>query len=311
MSLNQTALVAGIPDYSASLSDYFTLLKPRVMSLSVLTALAGLLIAPAHVNPVVGFAAILAIAIGAGAAGALNMWWDADIDVLMARTRLRPIPAGRIAPNEALFFGLTLALIAVLMLAVVANLLAAALLAFTILFYVVIYTMWLKRRTHENIVIGGAAGALPPMVGYAAATGSVSLDSFTLFAIIFLWTPPHFWALALVKSADYGRAGIPMMPNVKGEKRTKAEILAYPLLLAPVALLPRFMGFAGGIYAAAALIAGAAMIVLAVRVNRTRDEAQGKKASMQLFGCSILYLFALFVTLVVEHSFGLIDRFGL
>ena len=310
MSFNQTALGA-LPDYSASLNDYFTLLKPRVMSLVVVTALAGLLVAPEHVNPIVGFASILAIALGAGASGALNMWWDADIDVLMARTRLRPIPAGRIAPNEALFFGLTLSLIAVLMLAVVANLLAAALLAFTILFYVVIYTMWLKRTTPQNIVIGGAAGALPPMVGYAAASGSVSLDSLVLFAIIFLWTPPHFWALALVKSADYGRAGIPMMPNVKGAERTRAEILVYTLLLAPLALAPRFMGFAGGLYAAAAALGGALMIALAFRVYRVRDEAPAKKASMQLFGFSILYLFALFVALVVEHGFGLIERFGL
>ena len=311
MSLNPTALGAAVPDYSASLNDYVTLLKPRVMSLVVLTALAGLMIAPVAVNPIVGFAAILAIAMGAGASGALNMWWDADIDVLMARTRLRPIPAGRIAPNEALFFGLTLALISVLMLAVVANPLAAALLAFTIFFYLVIYTMWLKRTTPQNIVIGGAAGALPPMVGYAAATGSLSLDSFVLFAIIFLWTPPHFWALALVKSADYGRAGVPMMPNAKGADRTRLEILVYTLLLAPLAVLPRFMGFAGALYAAVAVLAGAAMIALAIRVYGIREEGPGKKAAMQLFGFSILYLFALFTVLVVEHSFGLIERFGL
>ena len=317
MSLNPTARLesapfgAAVPGYSASLNDYVTLLKPRVMSLVVLTALAGLMIAPVAVNPIVGFASILAIAMGAGASGALNMWWDADIDILMARTRLRPIPAGRIAPNEALFFGLTLSLISVLMLAVVANSLAAALLAFTIFFYLVIYTMWLKRTTPQNIVIGGAAGALPPMVGYAAATGSLSLDSFVLFAIIFLWTPPHFWALALVKSADYGRAGVPMMPNVKGADRTRFEILVYTLLLAPLAMLPRFIGIAGGLYAAVAALAGAAMIALAWRVYRIREEGPGKKAAMQLFGFSILYLFALFTMLVVEQSFGLIERFGL
>ena len=317
MSLNQTASVerialgAGIPDYSASLGDYFALLKPRVMSLVVLTALAGLLVAPVHVHPIVGFASILAIALGAGASGALNMWWDADIDMLMARTRLRPIPAGRILPNEALFFGLTLSLISVLMLAVVANLLAAALLASTIFFYLVIYTMWLKRTTPQNIVIGGAAGALPPMVGYAAATGSVTLDSLVLFAIIFMWTPPHFWALALVKYGDYGRAGIPMMPNVKGERHTKFEMLVYTLLLAPLGVTPRFIGIAGGIYAAVAVLGGAAMIALAVRVYSIRDEALGKKAAMQMFWFSILYLFALFTTLVVEQSFGLIERFGL
>jgi heme o synthase len=311
MSINQTAVGDAIPGYSASLDDYFTLLKPRVMSLVVLTALAGLLVAPVHVNPIVGFASILAIALGAGASGALNMWWDADIDALMARTRLRPIPAGRIAPNEALFFGLTLSLISVLTLAVVANLLAAVLLAFTIFFYIVIYTMWLKRTTPQNIVIGGAAGALPPMVGYAAATGSITLDSLALFAIIFMWTPPHFWALALVKSADYGRAGIPMMPNVKGAKRTRLEILVYTLLLAPLAFVPRFIGIAGGVYAAAAALGGAAMIGFAWRVYVTHEEAPAKRASMQLFSLSILYLFALFIALVVEQSFGLIERFGL
>jgi heme o synthase len=310
-SLEPRTLSAALPDYSASLNDYVTLLKPRVMSLVVLTALAGILIAPVHVNPVVGFASILAIATGAGASGALNMWWDADIDVLMARTRLRPVPAGRIPASQALFFGLTLSLISVLMLAVIANLLAAALLAFTIFFYVVIYTMWLKRTTPQNIVIGGAAGALPPMVGYAAATGSMSLGALVLFAIIFLWTPPHFWALALVKSADYGRAGVPMMPNVKGADRTRLEILIYTLLMAPLALAPWFVGIAGSLYAAVALVSGAAMIVMALRVYRTRDEALGKKAAMQMFGFSILYLFALFITLVVEQSLGLIGRFGL
>jgi heme o synthase len=310
-SLEPPILSVGLPDYSASLNDYVTLLKPRVMSLVVLTALAGLLVAPVHVNPIVGFASILSIAMGAGASGALNMWWDADIDALMARTRLRPVPAGRIPADQALFFGLTLSLISVLMLAVIANLLAAALLAFTIFFYVVIYTMWLKRSTPQNIVIGGAAGALPPMVGYAAATGSVSLGGFVLFAIIFLWTPPHFWALALVKSGDYGRAGVPMMPNAKGADRTRLEILVYTLLMAPLAIAPWFVGIAGSLYAAVALVSGAAMIVMALRVYRIRDDAPAKKAAMQMFGFSILYLFALFITLVIEQSFGLIERFGL
>src|SRR6202161_4271081 len=214
-SHNEGALPAAIGDYAAGPAEYFAVLKPRVMSLVIWTALAGLLVAPTHVHPVIAVASILAIAVGAGAAGALNMWWDADIDALMARTRSRPVPAGLVEAREALFFGLTLSLIAVLTLAVTANLLAAALLAFTIFFYVAIYTMWLKRSTPQNIVIGGAAGALPPVVGYAVATGSVTLDSLVLFAIIFVWTPPHFWALALVKSGDYARAGIPMMPNVK------------------------------------------------------------------------------------------------
>ena len=240
----------------ATPGDYFALLKPRVMSLVVLTALAGLLSAPEPVNPVVGFAALLAIAVGAGAAGALNMWWDADIDALMARTRLRPVPAGRIEAGEALGFGLTLSLLAVITLAAATNLLAAGLLAFTIFFYVVIYTMWLKRRTPLNIVIGGAAGALPPVVGYAAATGTVSLGVLSLFALIFIWTPPHFWALALVKSGEYARAGVPMMPNVRGAARTRLEILLYSLVLGPLGLAPWLTGMGGRLYAIAAVIAG-------------------------------------------------------
>src|SRR5579863_2148514 len=249
----------------ATPGDYFALLKPRVMSLVVLTALAGLLSAPEPVNPVVGFAALLAIATGAGASGALNMWWDADIDLLMARTRLRPVPAGRIEAGEALGFGLTLSLLSVVTLAAATNLLAAGLLAFTIFFYVVIYTMWLKRRTPLNIVIGGAAGALPPVVGYAAATGTVSLGVLSLFALIFMWTPPHFWALALVKSGDYRRAGVPMMPNVKGPDRTRLEILVYTLLLAPLAVLPCFVGVGGRLYAALAIVAGVALVQFAWR----------------------------------------------
>src|SRR6185437_12805309 len=224
--------------YLAGPREFFSLLKPRVMSLVVLTALAGILIAPHGVHPVVGCAALTAIAIGAGASGALNMWWDADIDARMARTRLRAVPSGLIAPREALGFGLTLSLLSVLTLALIANLLAAALLAFTIFYYVVIYTMWLKRLTPQNIVIGGAAGALPPIVGCAAASGGVSWDSIWLFAIIFMWTPPHFWALALVKARDYERVGVPMMPNAKGPDRTRLEILVYSLLLAPLGLVP-------------------------------------------------------------------------
>jgi protoheme IX farnesyltransferase len=275
------------------------------------TALAGLLVAPTHVHPVIAVASILAIAVGAGAAGALNMWWDADIDALMARTRSRPVPAGLVEPREALFFGLTLALIAVLTLAVAANLLAAALLAFTIFFYVVVYTMWLKRSTPQNIVIGGAAGALPPVVGYAVATGSVTFDSLILFAIIFMWTPPHFWALALVKSGDYARAGVPMMPNVKGANRTRLEILTYTLILIPLGILPWRMGVGGELYAAMAIVAGAGMAWMALRVFRIREGALANKAAMQLFGFSILYLFLLFSALIVEHSFGLLERFGL
>jgi protoheme IX farnesyltransferase len=300
-----------IGDYAAGPAEYLALLKPRVMSLVVWTALAGLLVAPTRIHPVIALASLLAIAAGAGAAGALNMWWDADIDALMARTRLRPIPAGLIEPRQALFFGLTLALIAVLTLALAANLLAAALLAFTIFFYAVIYTMWLKRSTPQNIVIGGAAGALPPVVGYAAATGSVTLDSLVLFAIIFMWTPPHFWALALVKSGDYARAGVPMMPNVKGADRTRLEILMYTLLLIPLGVAPWFIGVGGALYGAAAVVAGLGFGAMALRVYRVRDGARANKAAMQLFAFSIVYLFLLFSALIVEHGFGLIERFGL
>src|SRR5271156_3432748 len=256
------------------------------MSLVVLTALAGMLVAPASVHPVVGFAALLAISIGAGAAGALNMWWDCDIDALMARTRLRAVPSGLIAPGEALYFGLTLSLLAVLTLATVANFLAGALLAFTIFFYVVIYTMWLKRLTPQNIVIGGAAGALPPVVGCAAASGSVTLDSLWLFAVIFMWTPPHFWALALVKARDYERVGVPMMPNAKGPARTRLEILVYSLLLAPLGLAPWLTGAGGALYGVAALVLGAGLCLYAARVYLVRDGLDANKRAMALFGYS-------------------------
>ncbi|MFZ0205703.1 MAG: heme o synthase [Roseiarcus sp.] len=298
-------------EYAAGPTEFFSLLKPRVMSLVVLTALAGMLVAPASVHPVVGFAALLAISIGAGAAGALNMWWDCDIDALMARTRLRAVPSGLIAPGEALYFGLTLSLLAVLILATVANFLAGALLAFTIFFYVVIYTMWLKRLTPQNIVIGGAAGALPPVVGCAAVSGSVSLDSLLLFAIIFMWTPPHFWALALVKSRDYERAGVPMMPNAKGPSRTRLEILIYSLLLAPLGVAPWLTGMAGRLYGAASIVSGAMLLALAVQVYRNRDGSDANKAAMRLFWFTILYLFVLFGVLVVERGFGLFERWGL
>jgi heme o synthase len=310
-SPHERASPAAIGEYAAGPAEYFALLKPRVMSLVIWTALAGLLVAPAHVHPVIAVASLLAIAVGAGAAGALNMWWDADIDALMARTRLRPVPSGLVESREALFFGLTLALIAVLTLAVAANLMAAALLAFTIFFYIVVYTMWLKRSTPQNIVIGGAAGALPPVVGYSVATGSVTLDSLILFAIIFLWTPPHFWALALVKSGDYARAGVPMMPNVKGANHTRLEIVIYTSILVPVAILPWPMGLGGRLYGAAAIVAGAGMAFMAARVYRLREGSRANKAAMQLFGFSILYLFLLFSALVVEHGFGLIERLGL
>ncbi len=287
---------------SARPSDYLALLKPRVMSLVVLTALAGMLIAPQPPHPVIGFAALLAIAVGAGASGALNMWYDADIDAKMARTATRPVPSGRVTPGEALAFGLVLSALSVFTLCVVTNWLAAGLLAFTIFFYAVIYTMWLKRSTPQNIVIGGAAGAFPPIVGFAAATGSVSIESAVLFAIIFIWTPPHFWALALVKAEDYARAGVPMMPNALGPDRTRLEILIYSIVLAPVGVLPALMGFASLVYGIVATLGGLAMLFYAWRVYRQREGESARKACMSLFGVSILYLFALFLVIVIENG---------
>jgi len=282
--------------------DYFALLKPRVMSLVVLTALAGMMIEPVKVHPLIGFVSLLAIAVGAGASGALNMWYDADIDAKMGRTAQRPIPAGRVLPNEALGFGLFLSAFSVLTLGLVANWLAAGLLAFTIFFYAVIYTMWLKRWTPQNIVIGGAAGALPPVVACAAVTGSVSLASLVLFAIIFIWTPPHFWALAIAKAGDYGRAGVPMMPNVKGEKHTRFEMLVYTAIMAPAGVLPALLGHASMAYGVIAAIAGAFMLHLAIQVWRAKDADDADKPCKKLFGFSILYLFLLFGVIVVENT---------
>jgi heme o synthase len=288
----------------AGVGDYLELMKPRVMSLVVFTALVGLLIAPGHVHPVIGATALICIAVGAGAAGALNMWYDADIDARMARTAARPIPAGRLAPGDALAFGLTLATGSVVVLGLLVNLIAAGLLAFTIAFYVVIYTMWLKRRTPQNIVIGGAAGALPPAIGWAAATGSLALEPVILFLIIFFWTPPHFWALSLFRCADYARAGIPMLPVVAGERETRRQIMRYALILAPLGVAPWLLGYAGALYGIVALAAGAAMIALALRVRaEARAEAANKHtASRRLFGFSILYLFLLFAMLLVDRT---------
>ncbi len=298
-------------DDSAALSstgearDFFALLKPRVMFLVIVTALGGMVAAPGTVNPVIGFAALLAISVGAGASGCLNMWWDADIDAVMARTAGRPIPAGRILPSEALAFGLTLSVGSVLVLGLVANLLSAAMLAFTIFFYAVVYSMWLKRATPQNIVIGGAAGAFPPMIGEAVVTGDFGLTSIVLFAIIFLWTPPHFWALALVKSGDYARAGIPMLPNVAGPAATRRQIVAYTLVLTPVAVLPALMGFGGLIYLVVSVVTGLAMIGLSLRVLKVTEGEPANKAAYALFGFSILYLFLLFAVLLAENGLGL------
>ena len=287
--------------------DYFELLKPRVMSLVVFTALAGMLAAPVAINPVLGFASLLAIAVGAGASGALNMWYDADIDMLMSRTRSRPVPTGRVPASQALGFGLFLSAASVATLGLVANWVAAGLLAFTIFFYVVIYTIGLKRWTPQNIVIGGAAGAFPPMVGWAAVTGAVSWESAVLFAIIFLWTPPHFWALALYKEDEFGRAGIPMMPNVKGGDHTRLEILLYTIVLVPVCLLPYVLGFAGVAYLSVAAATGGLMLLLAYRVFRLRDGEAAMKAAKQLFAFSILQLLLLFSVIVAD---GIAARFG-
>jgi protoheme IX farnesyltransferase len=275
------------------------------MFLVIVTALGGMVAAPGAINPVIGFAALLAISVGAGASGALNMWWDADIDAVMTRTAQRPIPAGRIQAKEALAFGLVLSIGSVLVLGLVANLLSAAMLAFTIFFYAVVYSMWLKRATPQNIVIGGAAGAFPPMIGEAVVTGDFGLTSIVLFAIIFLWTPPHFWALALVKSGDYARAGIPMLPNVAGPAATRRQIVAYTFVLAPVAVLPALMGFGGAIYLLVSVVTGLMMIALSLRVLKVTEGEAAYKAAYQLFGFSILYLFLLFAVLLAENGLGL------
>jgi heme o synthase len=285
----------------AGVGDYLQLMKPRVMSLVVFTAFVGLVIAPGHIHPVIAFAALLCITVGAGAAGALNMRYDADIDALMARTASRPIPRGRITAGEAAGFGMTLAAFSVVSLGLLVNWVAAALLAFTIFFYVVIYTLWLKRSTPQNIVIGGAAGALPPVIGWAAAAGSVSLEPIVLFLIIFFWTPPHFWALSLYRTGDYARAGVPMLPVVAGETETRRQIVIYTLILAPLGAAPWFLGYAGPLYGVVALLAGIGMIALALRV---RAERHDHAASKQMFAFSILYLFLLFAMLLVDRLSG-------
>jgi len=290
--------VAHVEPSIAGAGDYIELMKPRVMSLVVFTALVGLYVAPGHMHPVMAGAALLCIAVGAGAAGALNMWYDADIDAKMARTAGRPIPSGRIAPGDAAAFGMTLAAFSIVTLGVLINWLSAALLAFTIFFYVVIYTMWLKRSTAQNIVIGGAAGALPPMIGWAAATGSIAVEPIVLFLIIFFWTPPHFWALSLYRTEDYVRAGIPMLPVVAGATETRRQILLYTLILAPLGVAPWLLGYVGLGYGVVALVTGAIMIALALRL---RTESEDHKASKQLFAFSILYLFLLFAMLLVER----------
>ncbi len=284
------------------LADFVTLTKPGVMMLAVFTAIVGLTIAPGDLAPLRVCFAVLAIAAGAGAAGVLNMWYDADIDAVMTRTARRPLPSGRIGQGEALAFGLVLAAGSVVVLALAANLVAAGLLAFTILFYVVVYTAWLKRRTPHNIVIGGAAGALPPVIGWAAATGHIGLEPLVLFLIVFLWTPPHFWALALNRSDEYARAGVPMLPVVAGRTATKRQILLYGLLLVPASLLPCVLGFAGALYGAIAATSGALFIAIALRLSRMREG--DAPVAQRLFVFSIAYLFLLFAALLSGHGGG-------
>jgi protoheme IX farnesyltransferase len=284
------------------LPDFISLAKPRVMALALFTAFVGLMVAPTRLDPLPGLIAILAIAAGAGAAGALNMWYDADIDAVMARTAMRPIPRGKVSKVEALVFGLVLGVLAVASLALATNLAAAALLAGTILFYIVVYTAWLKRATRQNIVIGGAAGALPPVIGWAAATGHIGLEPLALFLIIFLWTPPHFWALALNRTDDYARAGVPMLPVVAGRAATTRQILIHSGLLVIASELPVGLGFAGATYGVIVAICGALFLLLALQLNRS--VGADRRAAHRLFVFSISYLFLLFATLLVDHNGG-------
>ncbi|MBL8577440.1 MAG: protoheme IX farnesyltransferase [Mesorhizobium sp.] len=307
MTLLEKTAIDDVRLSEATAGDYLELLKPRVMSLVVFTAFAGMVAAPVALNPVIAVISILSIAIGAGASGALNMWYDADIDAVMSRTASRPVPSGRILPDQALAFGLVLSALSVMTLGVFVNWLAGALLAFTIFFYVVIYTMWLKRWTPQNIVIGGAAGSFPPMIGWAAATGSISLESIILFLIIFLWTPPHFWALALFKSGDYARAGIPMMPNVAGEASTRRQIFAYSLIVAVVGVLPWALGYSSAAYGVAAAALGLGFVWYAWQVLNMPSEDRAMRPAKALFAYSVLYLFAIFAIYladaVVERAF--------
>ncbi|MEM8797248.1 MAG: heme o synthase [Pseudomonadota bacterium] len=279
--------------------DYFDLLKPRVMSLVIFTAFVGMVIAPqGELHPVLAIIALICIAVGAGASGALNMWYDADIDRQMTRTSRRPIPAGRVTREDALTLGLILSLFSVMLLGFAANWLAAGLLAFTIFFYAVIYTMWLKKATPQNIVIGGAAGAFPPVIGWAAVTGSAPFEAWILFAIIFLWTPPHFWALALFKMRDYEIVGMPMLPNVAGEAATRRQILGYSVILAAIGVLPGALGFAHPLYTFIASVMGIWFVIRAFQVWKAAG-AQNMRAEKRLFGFSIFYLFIIFAALLI------------
>jgi heme o synthase len=281
----------------ASVADYVAILKPRVMSLVVFTGIVGLAVAPGHLHPVLAAAAVLCIAVGAGAAGAINMWYDRDIDAIMRRTAERPLPAGRMLPGEALGFGIVLATGAVLMMGLAVNWVAAELLTLTIAFYVFVYTVWLKRRTPQNIVIGGAAGAFPPVIGWAAASGRIDWGAIALFAIIFFWTPPHFWALSLYRAEDYAAARVPMLPVVAGARETKRQMLFYTLVLWPVAAAPWLLGIAGALYGVPAVLLSAVFTGTAVQV--WRDD--GERSARRMFAFSLLYLFLIFSLLLVDH----------
>jgi protoheme IX farnesyltransferase len=298
--------------------DFLQLLKPRVMSLVIFTALTGLVCAPERINPILAAVAILCIAVGAGASASLNMWYDADIDAKMRRTRGRPVPSGKVQGADALALGVVLSLFSVMLMGMALNWFAAGLLAFTILFYAVVYTMWLKRWTAQNIVIGGLAGALPPVIGWAAATGTTPLNAWLLCAIIFMWTPPHFWALSLYTSEDYAKAGVPMMPVVKGAASTRRQILVYSLLLIPICMAPAFTGLGGAGYLAVSGLGGLVFLLLAWRLFRSQageaadprnddglyDVRAGARDARNLFAFSILYLALLFATLLAEHLMG-------
>ncbi|MDU8926115.1 heme o synthase [Alisedimentitalea sp. MJ-SS2] len=303
--MTDTSIQTQVQQGDAGFSDFFALLKPRVMSLVVFTALVGLLAAPVPVHPFIGFTAILFIALGGGASGALNMWWDADIDRIMKRTQSRPIPAGRVTEGEAMGFGAFLSVLSVTMLWLATNWVAAAILGFTIFFYVVVYTMWLKRSTPQNIVIGGAAGAFPPMIGWAVATGGVSVESVLMFTLIFMWTPPHFWALALFMKADYHEAKVPMLTVTHGRKATRSHILVYTILLAPIALGIAATSIGGPIYLAVSLILNALFLKGAVdiwRRDETTAESDSYRTEKKVFGLSLLYLFGHFCAILLESG---------
>lgn len=301
--MSDTALQDGLAADSkgAEVRDYIRLLKPRVMSLVVFSGFAGLVLAPGDLHPVLAAVAVLCIAVGSGAAGAINMWYDRDIDAVMTRTRGRPIPRGRIAADDALAFGTVLAAGSVFLMALAVNFMAAGILAAAILFYVFVYTMWLKRSTPQNIVIGGAAGAFPPMIGWAAVTGGISVESLVLFSLIFFWTPPHFWALALYRRGDYAEAGVPMLPVVAGVRATKLQMLIYTILLLPLAVAPYWLGIAGPLYGAAAAFLGALFTLSAVAVWFDATD----KSAKRMFGYSIFYLFALFGAMMLDAGAGI------